>query len=113
MDMSLYELHVRDFSISDDSVPEAQRGKYAAFSPTATGSQTRGQQHLQRLSAAGLTHVHLLPSYDFGSVPELPEAQLAITKDLRGFAPGAHELLHAALEPAVADCGGLRPARCV
>lgn len=25
---------------------------------------------LQELQSAGLTHVHLLPSYDFGSVPE-------------------------------------------
>ena len=36
---------------------------------------TAGTQHLRDLQQAGLTHVHLLPSYDFGSVPERPEDQ--------------------------------------
>ncbi len=27
-------------------------------------------KHLADLQGAGLTHVHLLPSYDYGSVPE-------------------------------------------
>jgi pullulanase/glycogen debranching enzyme len=65
-DMVVYELHVRDFSISDASVPEAQRGKYAAF---AQGG-SRGMQHLQALARAGLTDVHLLPVFDIASVPE-------------------------------------------
>ena len=29
--------------------------------------------HLKQLADAGLTHVHLLPSYDFGSVDEVKE----------------------------------------
>ena len=33
-------------------------------------------RHLRELRQAGLTHVHLLPSYDFGSVPEREEDQL-------------------------------------
>ena len=33
-------------------------------------------RHLRELKQAGLTHVHLLPSYDFGSVPERAEDQL-------------------------------------
>jgi hypothetical protein len=89
MDTSLYELHVRDFSASDSTVPAALRGKYLAFSPSATGLETLGQQHLLRLSQAGLTHVHLLPSYDFGSVPERPEEQLVCEDDLKQYAPGA------------------------
>lgn len=84
----MYELHVRDFSASDVSVPAALRGKYAAFSPAATGSETAGQAHLTALSASGLTHVHLLPSYDFGSVPERAEEQLEAAMDLAQFAPG-------------------------
>ena len=32
-------------------------------------------RHLSELQRAGLTHVHLLPSYDFGSVPERAEDQ--------------------------------------
>ena len=38
----------------------------------------QGVQHLRQLQEAGLTHVHLLPSYDYGSVPERPEDQRRI-----------------------------------
>jgi pullulanase/glycogen debranching enzyme len=65
-DMVIYELHVRDFSINDDSVPTAHRGKYLAF--TDVGSH--GMQHLRALSDAGMTDVHLLPVFDFATVPE-------------------------------------------
>ena len=65
-DMVIYELHVRDFSISDDSVPAPDRGKYLAF----THGQSRGMQHLKALARAGLTDVHLLPVFDLASVPE-------------------------------------------
>ena len=64
--MVIYELHVRDFSISDESVPTADRGKYLAF----THGQSRGMQHLKALARAGLTDVHLLPVFDLASVPE-------------------------------------------
>jgi pullulanase len=88
-DVSIYELHVRDFSASDDTVPEHLRGKYAAFNHKGTQSVTAGQQHLQELSTSGLTHVHLLPSYDFGSVPERHESQMQVALDLTQFAAGA------------------------
>ncbi|MYN09052.1 alpha-1,6-glucosidase domain-containing protein [Pseudoduganella aquatica] len=65
-DMSVYELHVRDFSINDSTVSAANRGKYTAF--TETGSN--GMKHLAALSRAGMTDIHLLPVYDIGSVPE-------------------------------------------
>jgi pullulanase len=65
-DMVVYELHVRDFSRDDASVPAAHRGKYLAF--TDAGSD--GMQHLAALARSGLTDVHLLPVYDIGSVPE-------------------------------------------
>ncbi len=65
-DIALYELHVRDFSASDDSVPAAQRGKYLAFAQ----QNSRGMRHLKSLAKAGLTHVHLLPAFDFASVNE-------------------------------------------
>jgi pullulanase-type alpha-1,6-glucosidase len=64
--MAVYELHVRDFSIGDQTVPPAQRGKYLAF----TATQSNGMRHLQALSAAGITDVHLLPIFDIASVPE-------------------------------------------
>ncbi|HEU4851758.1 MAG TPA: alpha-1,6-glucosidase domain-containing protein, partial [Telluria sp.] len=65
-DMVIYELHVRDFSLNDDSVPPAHRGKYAAF-----GDSSRGMAHLRALASAGMTDVHLLPVFDIGSVPEV------------------------------------------
>ena len=65
-DMSIYELHVRDFSINDLSVSQMNRGKYTAFRETGSN----GMKHLTALARAGMTDVHLLPVYDIGSVPE-------------------------------------------
>lgn len=65
-DQMIYELHVRDFSVSDASVRPAWRGKYLAF----TESASNGMKHLQALSRAGITDVHLLPVFDLASVPE-------------------------------------------
>ena len=66
VDMVIYELHVRDFSVGDKTVSAAHRGKYLAF----TESSSRGMQHLQSLSKAGVTDVHLLPVFDLATVPE-------------------------------------------
>ncbi len=65
-DMSIYELHIRDFSANDSSVSAANRGKYLAFSEAASN----GMKHLKALATAGLTDVHLLPVFDMASVPE-------------------------------------------
>jgi pullulanase-type alpha-1,6-glucosidase len=66
VDMSIYELHVRDFSANDSTVPAAQRGKYLAF----TNTHSNGMKHLKALADAGLTDVHLLPIFDIATVPE-------------------------------------------
>ncbi|MGZ3183475.1 MAG: pullulanase-type alpha-1,6-glucosidase [Telluria sp.] len=65
-DIAIYELHIRDFSAQDSTVPETHRGKYLAF----TDINSNGMRHLEGLARAGLTHVHLLPSFDFASVNE-------------------------------------------
>jgi len=65
-DMAVYELHVRDFSRDDETVPAAKRGKYSAFGET----HSNGMRHLQALAQAGMTDIHLLPVYDLASVPE-------------------------------------------
>jgi pullulanase-type alpha-1,6-glucosidase len=65
-ELSLYELHVRDFSLNDPGVPAELRGTFEAF--TVDGSS--GMQHLQSLADAGLGAVHLLPSFDFATVDE-------------------------------------------
>lgn len=62
----IYELHIRDFSSVDASVPEKERGTYLAFA----NSQSSGRRHLQTLAQAGLTFVHLMPFNDFGTVNE-------------------------------------------
>ncbi|MFA9446624.1 pullulanase-type alpha-1,6-glucosidase [Egicoccus sp. AB-alg6-2] len=64
--MVVYELHVRDFSIGDVSVPPRHRGRYGAFSC----DDTTGVQHLRGLADAGVTHLHLLPTFDFATVPD-------------------------------------------
>ena len=65
-DIVIYELHIRDFSIYDQTVPEELRGTYMAF----TIKNSDGMKHLSTLSGAGLTHIHLLPAFDFASVNE-------------------------------------------
>jgi len=62
----IYELHIRDFSIHDQTVPEALRGTYKAFTVQASD----GMKHLAALAQAGLTHIHLLPAFDIASVDE-------------------------------------------
>jgi pullulanase len=70
--MVVYELHVRDFSAADPSVPAELRGTYAAF--TLPG--THGVRHLRTLAEAGVTHLHLLPINDLASIPERREDQV-------------------------------------
>lgn len=65
-DIVLYELHPRDFSANDATVPAADRGKFRAF----THKKSDGMRHLKALQDAGLTHVHLLPVFDVSSIPE-------------------------------------------
>jgi pullulanase-type alpha-1,6-glucosidase len=65
-DIVIYELHIRDFSISDQTVPAELRGTYKAF----TVKDSNGMKHLASLAQAGLTHIHLLPAFDIASVNE-------------------------------------------
>jgi pullulanase len=65
-DITVYELHIRDFSIHDETVPEDLRGTYKAF----TVKDSNGMKHLAALAEAGLTHIHLLPAFDIASVNE-------------------------------------------
>ncbi|MCA9955390.1 MAG: pullulanase-type alpha-1,6-glucosidase, partial [Anaerolineales bacterium] len=65
-DIVIYELHMRDFSVNDASVPEELRGTYLAF----TVMDSNGMQHLAALSEAGLTHLHLLPTFDIATINE-------------------------------------------
>ncbi|KAI0513966.1 hypothetical protein KFK09_009998 [Dendrobium nobile] len=65
-DISIYELHIRDFSENDQSVDPDFRGGYLAF----TCQDSLGINHLKKLSNAGLTHLHLLPCFQFAGVDD-------------------------------------------
>jgi pullulanase len=65
-DVSLYELHIRDFSVNDLTVPKAHCGMYEAFAD----QNSDGMRHLRELAKNGLKAVHILPSFHFASVNE-------------------------------------------
>lgn len=65
----IYEMHIRDFSI-DKLSGMKNKGKYIAFTEKGTkgiGGISTGLDHLIEL---GITHLHLLPVFDFASVDE-------------------------------------------
>ncbi|MEN8238491.1 MAG: pullulanase-type alpha-1,6-glucosidase, partial [Actinomycetota bacterium] len=101
-DISIYELHVRDFSANDATVPEELRGTFKAF----TVEDSNGMGHLADLADAGLSHIHLLPTFDIATInenkaewqapdhadlalypadSEEQQAQVTLTEDLDGF----------------------------
>ncbi len=87
-DIVLYELHVRDFSANDQTVPEPLRGTFAAF----TAVDSDGMQHLSALAEAGLTHIHLLPSFDIATINEnVSERQEPDRAELESLPPDSEE----------------------
>ena len=94
-DLVVYELHVRDFSASDLSVPPPHRGKYLAF----TDADSLGMRHLRALAAAGVTDLHLLPVFDFATVPE----QGCMTPEVSGL-PDGEEQQARVMASAATDC---------
>jgi len=68
-DAVIYELHVRDFSIDPDS-GMVNKGKFLAFTETGTVTPAGTPTGIDHLKALGVTHVHLLPSFDYASVNE-------------------------------------------
>ncbi|KLJ01084.1 alpha-1,6-glucosidase [Luteimonas sp. FCS-9] len=95
-DQVVYELHVRDFSRDDASVPAAQRGRYAAFAQ----ADSHGVRHLRRLRAAGVTDVHLLPVFDLATVPEVG----CIAPGIPDAAPDSDAQQAAVMAVAARDC---------
>ena len=69
----IYELHVKEFSWdASGGFPERYRGKYKAFTcPDTTlyndGVHPTGIRYMKEL---GVTHVQIMPAYDYGSVNE-------------------------------------------
>ncbi len=86
VDQSIYELHIRDFSIGDQTVSAANRGSYLAFTEDGDGTK-----HLKALASAGLNTVHLLPSFDIASIEEDEGAQKTPPCDLASYPPDSEE----------------------
>lgn len=69
-DSIIYEVHVRDFS-NDISSGMKHKGKFLAFTESGTTTQNGLSTGIDYIKSLGVTHVQLLPVYDFGSVDEL------------------------------------------
>lgn len=69
----IYELHVKEFSWDEaGGFSRENRGKYLAFTEEHTtlnndGVHPTGLEYLKKL---GITHVQIMPAYDYGSVNE-------------------------------------------
>jgi pullulanase-type alpha-1,6-glucosidase len=85
--IQIQELSVRDFSIADTTVPGERRGTYLAF----TEAGAAGMTHLRELAGAGLTHVHLMPVFDFATTPERRAEQATPTCDLPALPPDSDQ----------------------
>lgn len=68
-DIILYELHHRDFSIAPNSGIE-HKGKFLALTETGTKTPDGDATGIDHLKELGVTHIHLLPSFDFATVDE-------------------------------------------
>jgi len=68
-DAVIYELHVRDASIQANS-GILNKGKFLGLTEVGTKSPAGLPSGLDYLKELGITHVHLLPSFDFKSLDE-------------------------------------------
>ncbi|MCI9399050.1 MAG: type I pullulanase [Lachnospiraceae bacterium] len=70
-DSVIYELHVRDFSIDKSSgIKDDYKGKFLGLTQEGTTNETGQTTGLDYLKDLGVTHMHLLPSYDYATVDE-------------------------------------------
>ena len=68
-DVIVYEMHHRDFSMHPSSGIE-NKGKFLALTEKDTKSLLGEKTGIEHLKELGITHVHILPSYDYNSVDE-------------------------------------------
>lgn len=82
-DVILYEMHHRDFSMHTNS-GIVNKGKFIAMLENGTLSANGEKTGIDHLKELGVTHVHILPSYDYNSVDE---TQLPSNKYNWGYDP--------------------------
>ncbi|MDE6716567.1 MAG: type I pullulanase [Muribaculaceae bacterium] len=68
-DVIIYEMHHRDMSM-DPSSGIANKGKFLALTEKGTTTPEGEKTGIDHLKELGVTHVHILPSYDYNSVDE-------------------------------------------
>ena len=68
-DVIIYEMHHRDMSMHPSS-GIANKGKFLALTEKGTLSPDSLATGIDHLKELGITHVHILPSYDYNSVDE-------------------------------------------
>jgi len=68
-DVIVYEMHHRDMSMHPSS-GIANKGKFLALTESGTTSPQGEKTGIDHLKELGVTHVHILPSYDYNSVDE-------------------------------------------
>ncbi len=68
-DAIIYEMHVRDFTIHPSSGSKYP-GKYLGLTERGTRSPSGQSTGIDHLREVGITHVHLLPVFDYRSVDE-------------------------------------------
>ncbi len=74
-DIILYELHIRDISVEPNSGIK-HKGKFLGLAESGTKSPDGEPTGLDHIKQLGVTHVHLLPSFDYNSVDETqPDAK--------------------------------------
>ena len=68
-DAVLYELHIRDLSMDRSSCIK-NKGKFLGLTETRTKSRKGIPTGLAHVKSLGITHLHLMPVFDYGSVDE-------------------------------------------
>lgn len=68
-DIVIYEMHHRDFSV-DSLSGITNKGKFLALTEEGTTTPNGNKTGLSHLKELGVTHVHILPSFDYSSVDE-------------------------------------------
>ena len=68
-DAIIYELHVRDLSV-DASSGITNKGKFLGLIEAGTTNSQGKPTGLDYIKGLGVTHIHLLPSYDYATVDE-------------------------------------------
>lgn len=98
-DAQIQELHIRDFSVADRTVPAKDQGTYLAF----TDKNSDGSKHLRELAKSGTSYVHLLPAFDIATVPERKADQASPDCDLASYAPDSDKQQECVAKAAAKD----------